>query len=274
MLFAALGCSTPGERQDGLADPLRAMRVAADASPVPSPGPSPTHDESATVSEIVLTEGARLPLLRASMPLLGVSSARAFEEEQEQEWELVFKPYLWMASVSGAATVDGNKSAIDTSFSDIFDGLKFGIMGQFEAHNTDDGAGVIVDTLYLDVEEDQHLPKNSKDLTAELTVSMAEIDYYVDAYQDEKQTFQVLGGARYYKVRVSLDFPKSAPASDSRQSEDWVDPILGVRYRRILGDDWATTGRRLGDDWATTGRRLGDQRPRRQGRLRHRQFIR
>ena len=50
----------------------------------------------------------------------------------EQIWELRLAPYLWAAGLNADSTVQGSKSSVDMSFSDIFERMDGGFIGYAE----------------------------------------------------------------------------------------------------------------------------------------------
>jgi hypothetical protein len=68
--------------------------------------------------------------------IFSVSAPSVAAEENLQEengWEFHVAPYMWFLSMEGDVTVNGQKSDVDTSFSDIWDELNIAGMVNFEA---------------------------------------------------------------------------------------------------------------------------------------------
>jgi len=109
-----------------------------------------------------------------------VTSARAAEPIEKDKWEFAVVPYLWGLSLDGNATVKGNKSDVDMSFSDIVSEINIGFMFDFEARKG--RLGFFVNPLYAVLSGDQTISGVSTDVTADMFIGSFGVDYKLGPY--------------------------------------------------------------------------------------------
>jgi hypothetical protein len=137
--------------------------------------------------------------------------------EDESGWMVNFTPYLWMAGMSGDATLRGIEVVdIDISFSDILDDLDFGFAGHMEA--TKNKFTMFFDINYINIsEKPQTIVVRVKNTVGELGAT-----YHLGL-------FEILGGVRIIKWKLELT-PSQIPTTFER-SKTFVDPIIGARIK-------------------------------------------
>ena len=145
------------------------------------------------------------------------------------EWEFAFTPYFYMTGLKGNIGARGRTSDIDMSFADIFNSLKFGLMGALEAKK---GKFVVVnDLMWVRLGEERDTPGglySSRKLGVNLFVFDPEAGYRV--YESDDGWFDVLGGVRIMSVETHLDFRTgSLPGFDVSQRKTWATPVVGGR---------------------------------------------
>ncbi|MGB5884303.1 MAG: hypothetical protein WBG28_09420, partial [Desulfobulbales bacterium] len=166
--------------------------------------------------------------------MLACSSTSAFgsEEKGEGNWDFNLTPlYLWMVDMEGVIGIDKASLPVDVPFSDIFDNLETIFTVHFEATHRSNW-GLFFDYSYLDVGASGPGP-----LGLGGTINIDMVSTIVEAgglYRIENgpHNFDFLGGVRYTKVEPDLTITPPAPAPGQKfgLSEDWYDPIVGVRY--------------------------------------------
>jgi hypothetical protein len=189
--------------------------------------------------------------------LLGLLAAvcawpAAAEDFVSDEWQFKVTPYLWAISVDGHTTVKGQKSDVDMSFSDIVKDLNFGFFGQGEVRKG--RFGVMVDGMYSALSSNANAGPLKIDADVDL-VYVGAAAYYrlgpwnLDARRGDagpKLVVDPYAGARY--TYAGVDLKLNPPVSGNRKlngSQDWVDPIIGVRTILQLTPKWSLTA--LGD---------------------------
>jgi hypothetical protein len=157
------------------------------------------------------------------------SNLHADNGKQATQYEVT--PYLWAASISGTAAVDGDSSPpIDSDYSffslDNLDGIasaKFVARGQ--------QWGFLFDFLYV-AYEDTFFAGSVLQTTPRLEGRIFEIaGTYQPASVDK---LHVVVGLRRQDINVKLDFLSRTPQA----AVDWVDPFVGVIYMPSLTENW------------------------------------
>ena len=164
--------------------------------------------------------------------------------------------YGFLTHIEGPVRVGNVKADVDISFSDILNHLDMAFMGFIEHRRG--RWSFIGDVAYLDVSAVKHKARNritSINLDIKASEIMAEgfIGYRVleQDYGDAQFGLDLLGGARYNKIKVELDdraiLLGLTSSSDRRPEKDWVDGVVALRaqYGRNIGwgvSFWADIG--------------------------------
>jgi hypothetical protein len=136
---------------------------------------------------------------------------------------------------AGVGRVTGAEVAVD--FDDILENLESAIMVVFEAHHSG-GWGIILDYGFMDLGADISGPLGGI-VDAGLRQGILEL-LAARRFEFSSGYYEIIGGVRWWDndVDVEVDtvvFPGSSTASIE---EDWVDPVVGVRYARSMGEKW------------------------------------
>lgn len=187
--------------------------------------------------------------------LLGAIHANSVEAD---DWEFSVAPYVWAAGLEGDVTFRNLKTDVDVSFSDILDNLDIAALGHAELRK--DRLSLFVDAIYLKMGADATVPVSIGPITrgigvdAESEVIIGEFgafyrvaDWVLGDGEDVDRTLslEVLGGGRYVSLEHEFDLTLALPflgATFSRTvtlSDDWIDPIVGLRAVGDLGHGFA-----------------------------------
>lgn len=154
-------------------------------------------------------------------------------QETDKDWTFNLAPlYLWGISIDGKQTIKGQEADLDVSFSDIFDNLNGAFTIHFEGVRKQQ-LGFLVDFSWVNLEIDGTLPPGAK-IKVEDTMIYTELAGFY-RLQKDKHHFDFLGGIRY--TSMDLKF-KLGPLPDLKGDQDWVDPILGLRWFWHFADKW------------------------------------
>lgn len=160
--------------------------------------------------------------------------------QAEDDWDFKITPYAWFAGVKGnVSTVSGSPIIpIDISASDALSDLQASFMMSFEAKKK--GQGMLFDTLYTDIESDTTLvPAISLTMKSISRNTIFSAAYLYEVYNQDQKVVDIFGGLRYWKVDTTLEFGIGLdPLSGRRirESESWVDPLIGIKGRTPLGN--------------------------------------
>ena len=188
--------------------------------------------------------------------LIIVLTATTASSQEESDWKFDLAPfYLWAVNLEGDATVRGVTNPVDLPFDTIFDNLEGAFIIHFEALHKNTW-GVIADFNYLDISQNAQVAIFDIDVSVKETV--AEFDGFYRIAHGVHQ-FDIVAGVRYNEVKLEYDI-RNLPF-DNRRTENWWDPVVGVRYRYPIADRWTLQlrgdigGFGIGSDftWQTIG---------------------
>ncbi len=154
----------------------------------------------------------------------------AQDARSHKDWSFELSPmYLWAVSIDGDQTVKGEKTDLDMDWwDDVFDNLNGAFIVNFQGMYQQRW-GFLTDLNYIVLEFDDG------DIEVDYTITIFELGGFYRFYQGE-HAIDGLGGLRYTKMDVDLDFP--GPLPDVDQDKDWVDPFIGARWQWHFADKW------------------------------------
>ena len=192
----------------------------------------------------------------AVLLLIIVLTATTASSQQENAWKFDLAPlYLWAVNLEGDVAVRGISSPVDLPFDTIFDNLEGVFIFHFEALH-ENKWGFIADIDYLDISQNAQVAIFDIDVSVKETV--AEFDGFYRISHGVHQ-FDMVAGVRYNEVKLEYNI-RNLPLDNSR-TENWWDPVVGVRYRYPIADRWTLQlrgdigGFGIGSDftWQTIG---------------------
>jgi len=155
----------------------------------------------------------------------------------EDAWQHRITGYLVGASVDGKAAVGDVTVDVDASFSDIIDNLDWGAMGAYRGERGP--WAVSLDVMYLAVEADGSglgaLGRSKAEAQGDQLIVQ------LDGGYDLTEQLGVYAGARYWRVDADVKLKSGGPQGEvlrGGRTEDWIDPLVGLRYAVPLGDRW------------------------------------
>jgi hypothetical protein len=120
------------------------------------------------------------------------------------------KPYVWMTSMNGDATVRGVTQPINFTLEDYYKSSNLGLNGKIELRKKN--FGILIDWNNVDL----HKEKSFIDL------SVLEVSLIYRVYKN----LEILAGGRY--IRSKIGYPGIA-GQNVEGNEKWIDPIIGGR---------------------------------------------
>jgi hypothetical protein len=172
----------------------------------------------------------------AILLLLSIGTAHSNAQAQSNgptssdQWKFTVAPYLMMPWMDGTAAVKGREIDVNIAPSEILSNLQFGAMGAFEARKGKWAVGV--DAIYMALGTTVDTPP-------------ADIDFNQGAYTftglrqlNDKVDF--VFGTRWNVLQSKLGF-KGPMGATLEETKQWVDPIVGLKWRQPLGGKWHFT---------------------------------
>lgn len=159
----------------------------------------------------------------------------------DDKWEVIFAPYLMLASINGTIGVGRvNAAPLDIGAGSILKSLQFGGMGRFELRNGHWGG--IFEASYVKLGDSISTTSGGivpvervTDAEFEQTMLEAFLSYRLGT--DETRV-DVFGGARYWDMDVDLQVTGPLGTSAFTRGDRWADPVFGVRVIHFLSDKW------------------------------------
>ena len=167
--------------------------------------------------------------------LLLIISTSAYAKDDPAasgDWEFNLAPlYVWGMFMSGDMTAKGNTNPVDIDFGDIVSNLSAIFTVHFEGV-WEKQWGFLVDFSYVKLGGDQETRGPTIHVDLEDIMSEAAGYYRFDM---GAHTVDALGGIRYTHLSPTIGVG-NLPSQTS--SQDWVDPIIGLRYIWSFADQW------------------------------------
>jgi len=171
-------------------------------------------------------------------------SAFAGEQAKEGNWDFNLAPlYLWMVDMEGDMGIGPvDATGVNVPFSDLFDNLESIFTVHFEAMHRSNW-GFFLDYSGLDISASGTL------VTPPVTITLDFASTFIEAggvyrVKNGPHNFDMLGGVRYTKLEPDLTVTPAGPLGGKFSlSEDWYDPIVGVRYFYDFGNKWMLSAR-------------------------------
>ena len=210
------------------------------------------HEEAASANMSGKAHAVRKALIAGALALGMTGSAVAQTAAATTDnWAFEVSPYLWMSGTKFDSTI-GNlpPTTVNFSFTDVVKILDFAAMGQTEVRKG--RWGFLFDGFYIklsDSADTTHVGPGGNPVNIKANVSIKQsIIQTAIAYRvlDEGTAVDLIGGARYNKITVGLDFDLAALGQIGSRSVkgnvDWTDAYVGVRARRPINERWTMTG--------------------------------
>jgi opacity protein-like surface antigen len=168
----------------------------------------------------------RIPTLAFAFALAALPAAAA------DGWSFAVSPYAWLPGMNTSLGTEFGRIDSDEEDSDVLSALDFAFMGALEARHG--RWGLIGDLLYAKLSNETDAPLGILFASAEVTTKVgAATGYgYYRAYEDDHLSVDLLGGLRYYDVKVEASLaPGQLQGREFEADEQWVDGVIGLRGR-------------------------------------------
>lgn len=171
-------------------------------------------------------------LIVMTVLMIAVFSRTAMAQD-DRDWQFELAPfYLWAINIDGDLGVRGRTTSVQVEFSDVWDNLEGVFTVRFHALYRKK-LGLLVDYNYLDLgtEKQNNVLNTDVGFTSQIlnlggTYRLLESRHVLDA----------VAGIRYVSVESEVNFNTIGRRLD--RDEDWVDPIVGLRYGYAIADRW------------------------------------
>ena len=199
--------------------------------------------------------------------LLSFNQSAIAENSQSppKNWEFNLAPfYLWAVTIDGDVTTGTSVVPITFPFSDIIDNLEAAFIVHFEGMYKSKW-GFLIDTNYLDISSDVNLPAPiNRPANVDFNATLAEFSGLYRITEGD-HNLDLIAGLRYTKLENKANLDTGSTLVDA--SQDWLDPIIGLRWRWNFADRWHLITRGdiggfgIGSDLALQGSAVIDWQP-------------
>lgn len=175
------------------------------------------------------------------MVLLVCLGPKAYAEDtsKTKNWDFQLAPfYLWAVNMEGDVTVRGTTAPIELEFGDIFDRLEGVLTAHFEAWYKEKW-GFLADLNYVSIGDGLETRLLTLDVDFETVITELGAFY---RFTHGSHAFEPLAGIRYTSMEVKVDIVGARPRS-LKETKNWVDPIVGLRYKYHITDKWLVSAR-------------------------------
>jgi len=156
----------------------------------------------------------------------------------DDAWNFSIEPYLLAANIEGDASVGRAVGAeVDVDTGDILENLKMAMMIHGEAHHPE-GWGIIFDYGFMKLGADG-VSSTGGVIDAEVRQGTLEL-LGARRFDLAKSYYEIYGGIRWWDNDIDLFInPAILPGSATASiNQDWVDPVIGIRFTTSLSRDW------------------------------------
>jgi len=126
--------------------------------------------------------------------------------------KLEITPYVWMTTMNGNLTINGETRKINFTYDDFFKFSNLGLNGHVEIKKL--RWAVLFDYNYIDLIKG--------DTYTELVLSDLAFAWRF------KEGLEMIIGGRYFKSQIEYKYPDN-PGQIEKDEQSWVDPIIGGR---------------------------------------------
>ena len=164
--------------------------------------------------------------------------AYAEDTSDTKAWDFQLAPfYLWAVNMDGDVTVKTTTTPLKMDFGEIFDNLEGLFTAHFEAWHKKKW-GLLVDVSYINIGGQQVTPIATLDV--DFQTVMTELGGFY-RFRKGPHALEGLAGIRYTSLDVEVDMLGLPPKLE--ESQDWLDPIIGARYRWTMAEKWSLSVR-------------------------------
>lgn len=156
----------------------------------------------------------------------------------EDAWQHTLVLYGVGASIDGTTGIAGVEADVDVGFSDIIDNLEFGAMAAYRAERGP--WSVLGDLIYMRLEQRKDGIGPAGNTRA--SVDADQIIVELSGGYAITERFSAYAGVRLWDIDLDLQVIGGGPLGETLArsgDENWVDPLVGVRYVLPLGQQWS-----------------------------------
>lgn len=182
----------------------------------------------------VLTMEFKSTCMGISLCLITILAASPAVSQDEDNWDFNLAPlYLWAISIDGDLGIRGRTAEASIDFQNVWNNLEGVFTMRFNGIYRKK-YGFILDYNYLDLGTE----KDSRKINTEVSFT-SQIINLAGTYRllDGAHTLDGVAGIRYNNLDAGINLRNLGINLGGDQ--DWVDPIVGLRYNYTISDQWS-----------------------------------
>jgi len=169
-------------------------------------------------------------IIAISIVAISISAISFTKAVASEDWDFRVAPYFWTAGLTGDLGPKSHPASVNMDFSDVISMAEIGFMIFTEAQYQDTW-GVLADFMYIELSEGGTGPMGG---SVDMDTEFGLITF--GASHQCAENVAIYAGGRWVSMDTTVD---ATPGPRVNDKEDWVDPIVGVRLRGVISDDWA-----------------------------------
>ncbi len=169
--------------------------------------------------------------------LLAAMLACASASAAGESWEHTVVVYGIGASIDGKVGIGNVTADVDVGFDDILDNLEFGAMAAYRGERG--RWAVVADLIFMALEQKKSGLGQSGGTRAKVEADQLILE--LDGSYAVTERLDAYGGLRYWNLDNELEVVGGGPLGETlsaSKTEDWVDPVVGLRYVAPLSERW------------------------------------
>jgi hypothetical protein len=156
----------------------------------------------------------------------------ALAQDTADEWRQTFYLYGMGAAIDGDAQIGPLTVPVDLSISDLFSALDLGGMAAYRVENgTWSFSG---DVTYMDL----GWSKATQQGRAEAGLDVEQLTVMGTVGRRVSPRLEALFTLAYFDLSADLSLRVLQQQASASRDADWVDPLVGLRYRLPIGGKW------------------------------------
>ncbi len=182
------------------------------------------------MSTVLRTTRRRAGLFAFVLAIPAAANAQGAGAAAPDRWTVELTPYLWAAGLDGNTAADGTGSEIDTDYKFFsLDNLDFALGTSVEARKG--RWGMLGDAMYVEFSDEFERSPGS-----EVEVSGGFVETVGSMMATNGRPLELLFGLRYVALKATVDV---APVPRATAREEWLDPLVGLRFTHAFNDRWS-----------------------------------
>lgn len=226
--LGVLGAAQPPDDRTGTANDVHLQQTTTPGAPgldnnlsllANNEGNAPTAPDSSISGEVNTPDSPRAS-----------GSPQIARPARNDQWSVSVTPYLWFPGVHGTIGALDRDVNFRASAIDLLSHFRFGLMAAAEARRN--RIVLPLDVFWVRLADSKALPfpnlgAATADVKLNVFVLTPKVGYrFVD---EEKIKLDVLSGFRYWHLGENLKFSPSNLNLNVSPSQNWADPLVGVR---------------------------------------------